>query len=406
MNINHPEIRKTNPLWDRLKKPIILITYTCVLVFLLFNMDVLWSIIAHGISLVVPFFAGMGIALVVNVFVKLYENYVFAFLNKKDSRLWKKCRRGVCVFLSFLTLLLILLGILFFVIPELISSITRFTANAPSYAARFSQEVYNLLSSLNITQDQINSLRLDWSSLISQATQFTTNLMTYAVNATMTVANGVFITAMSFIFSCYMLFGKERLTTNLKRVVYAFLPKIAAHQVVEIGILSNRIFSNFVRGLLTEAVVWFFLCYISMSLLGLPYALLLSTLVALCSMIPIIGPYISMFTGGFILLLVNPWNCATFIVMFLILQQIEGNLIYPRVVGTSVGLPGIWVLLSIIAFGNLLGIVGILLGIPITSIAYTLLKNATAYRLRDRNITTEQILRNDPDWSPEDDKAG
>ncbi len=402
--MNTKEILKKNKLLEQLKKPIILITYTAILIFLLFNMDVLWSIIAHGISLVIPFFVGMGIALVVNVFVKLYENYVFAFLNKRNYKIWKRFRRGVCVILSFLTLILIILGILLFVIPELISSITRFTANAPSYATRFSQELYRLLEKLNITQEQINSLHLDWNSLISQATQFTTNLMTYAVSATMTVANGVFITAMSFIFSFYMLFGKERLTTNLKRVVYAFLPKTLAHQVVEIGILSNKIFSNFVRGLLTEAVVWFFLCYISMSILGLPYSLLLSTLVALCSMIPIIGPYISMFTGGFILLLVNPWNCATFIIMFLILQQIEGNLIYPRVVGTSIGLPGIWVLLSIIAFGNLLGIAGILLGIPITSIVYTLLKNATTYRLRDKNITTDQILRNDPDWSPEDEE--
>lgn len=402
MNLNgNLEIQKRNAFWEKLKKPIILITYTCILIFLLFNMDVLWDIIAHGISLIVPFFAGMGIALVVNVFVKLYETYIFSFLNKKDSKIWKKCRRGVCVFLSFLTLILILLGILLFVIPELVSSVSRFTENAPSYATRFSKEFYGFLSRLNITQDQINSLRLDWSSLISQATQFTTNLMTYAVSATVTVANGIFITAMSFIFSFYMLFGKEKLTTNLKRVIYAFLPKSLARQIVDVGILTNRIFSNFVRGLLTEAVVWFFLCYISMSILQLPYALLLSTLVALCSMIPIIGPYISMITGGFILLLVNPWNCVTFIIMFLILQQIEGNIIYPRVVGTSVGLPGIWVLLSIIGFGNLLGIVGILLGIPTTSVVYTLLKNATAYRLRDRNITTEQILRNDPDWTEE-----
>ena len=139
-------------------------------------------------------------------------------------------------------------------------------------------------------------------------------------------------------------------------------------------------------------------CYIGVTIMQLPYSLLISSIVALCSLVPIIGPYISMFTAGFILLLVDPWYCVYYIVFFLLLQQFEGNVIYPRVVGTSVGLPGIWVLLAIILCGNMMGIAGILLGIPTFSVIYSLLRSFAKNRLAKKGITNEQILRNDPNY--------
>ena len=161
-----------------------------------------------------------------------------------------------------------------------------------------------------------------------------------------------------------MLFGKEKLTSHLKRLLYAFLPNRAARRTIEISSMANRIFSNFVRGQLTEACIWFFLVYIGLSILRLPYAVLISSIVALCSLIPIIGPYISMFTAGFILLLVNPWYTVTYIVFFLILQQ------------------------------NLFGIVGILLGIPTFSVLYALLRETVRRRLYKKALTKEKFQRN------------
>ena len=141
----------------------------------------------------------------------------------------------------------------------------------------------------NVTQEQINALKLDWSSILTQATQVTTNFMGSVFNITVNVANGIFIMAMSFIFCMYMLVNKEKLTTNLKRVMYAYLPNRVAKRTIDVAILSNKIFSNFVRGQLTEACIWFFLIYLGMTVLRLPYALLISAIVALCSLIPIIA---------------------------------------------------------------------------------------------------------------------
>lgn len=388
-----------------MKRAILLITYTVLLIFALFNVDKLLGTLLSVFSMAAPFFIGIAIAFVVNVFLKFYEEKVFAFLNRRNSKIWNKCRRAVCVVLSFLTLIIILGAIILFVIPELASSLQVLVNSAPTYINRLSNEIIKFLQKHNITQEQINSIKIDWPSVLSKVTQVTTDFMGSIFSITASVANGVFTMAMSFIFCMYMLFGKEKLISNLKRLLYAFLPSRVAKRTIEISSLSNRIFSNFVRGQLTESCIWFFLVYIGMNLLQLPYTILISCIVALCSLIPIIGPYISMFTAGFILLLVNPWYTLYYIVFFLILQQIEGNLIYPRVVGTSIGLPPIWVLLSIILCGNLFGILGILLGIPVFSILYTLLRDSTRRRLRARHLTRDQVMQNTPekpDESPAD----
>lgn len=379
------------------KKILFYITYTVILVFALFNLKEIRDTIGYFVGMLYPFLMGISIAFVVNVLLKFYEERVFAFLNRRGFRLWERCRRGVCVVLSFLTLILILTAIVVYVVPEFVASLMILVENAPVYVERLSREATRLLQEFNITQEQINSLAIDWSSLITKATELTTGLMDSVVVVTTSIANGVFIVAMGFIFCMYLLFGKEKIIGNLKRVLYAYLPRRAAHRLIEVGSLSNRIFSNFVRGQLTEACIWFGMIYIVLTfVLRLPYAVLISCIVALCSLVPIIGPYISMFTAGFILLLVNPWYTLTYIIAFLILQQIEGNVIYPRVVGTSVGLPGIWVLLAIIVCGNLMGIPGILLGIPTFSVIYTLLRQSTARRLRARHITSAQAIANNP----------
>lgn len=375
------------------KRIVLLITYTVLLIFALFNLDKLFGIFLSIFSLAAPFFIGIAIAFVVNVILKFYEEKVFSFLNKKNYKIWNKCRRAVCVVLSFLTLIIILGAIVLFVVPELVSSLEVLVKNTPGYINRLSNEIIRLLKKYDVTQEQINSIKIDWASLLSKATEVTTNFMGSVFSITASVANGIFTMAMSFIFCMYMLFGKEKLTGSLKRLLYAYLPNRVAKRTIDISSMANRIFSNFVRGQLTESCIWFFLVYIGLNILRLPYAVLISSIVALCSLIPIIGPYISMFTAGFILLLVNPWYTVTYLVFFLILQQIEGNLIYPRVVGTSIGLPPIWVLLSIILCGNLFGIVGILLGIPTFSVLYTLLRESVRSRLHRKGLTKEQILR-------------
>ena len=386
------------------KKILFYITYTVLLVFAVFNLPAILGAIGYVVGAIYPFLIGVCFAFVVNVLLKFYEERVFAFLNRKQLKWWKKIRRAVCVVLAFLTLALIVTGILVFVLPELGSSLERLVNNAPSYITRLSKEITDLLARHDIYIDQNSlfavdwtSLMENWTSLLEKATELTNGLMDSVVVVTTSIANGIFNTAMGFIFCVYMLFSKEKLLGGVKRVIYAFLPVRAAHRFIDVCALSNRIFSNFVRGQLTEACIWFAMIYVVLTfILRLPYAVLISTIVALCSLLPIIGPYISMFVACFILLLENPWYALTYLIAFLILQQIEGNLIYPRVVGTSIGLPPIWVLLAILACNYVFGVGGMLLGIPLFSVIYTLLKRATARRLRQRHITGAQAVHNSP----------
>ena len=259
MNVKLEEFFANKKLLRKIiKKILLIITFTVALIFALFNFDRVWGFITGAISLAAPFFIGIAIAFVVNVLLKFYEEKAFAFLNKRNGRIWKKIRRGVCIFLSFLTFVLVIGGIILFVVPELVNSVKVLTDNAPSYINRLMQETTKLLEKWNVTQEQINALKLDWSSILTQATQVTTNFMGSVFNITVNVANGIFIMAMSFIFCMYMLVNKEKLTTNLKRVMYAYLPNRVAKRTIDVAILSNKIFSNFVRGQLTgfSSSIW------------------------------------------------------------------------------------------------------------------------------------------------------
>ena len=276
-----------------LKKVLFVITFAALLVFVLIHISKVGDFFGFTINLAFPFFLGIAIAYIVNVLLKIYEKKVFFFLNKKGFKIWLKIRRGVCVVLSYLTVILVLSAIVIFVIPELAQSLKILTDNAPQYMNTISALATKYLQELNVTQEQINELKIDWGTLLTKVTQFTTNFVGSLFTVTVNVFNGIFTMAMSFIFSVYMLFGKEKITRNLKRVLYAFLPKHIAKEIIDVAILANRQFSNFVRGQLTESLVWFALAYLGTTILRLPYSLLLSTIVAFCSLIPIIGPYIS-----------------------------------------------------------------------------------------------------------------
>ena len=383
------------------KKIILILTYAIVLIFALFNLEKLRDLFFGALGLAGPFLLGIALAYILNVLVKLFEERVLSAFNKTKLKIWPKLRRVVAIILSFMILILLVLGIVFFVIPELGRSLTVLKDSIPGYINQMSDWIMKWLREFNITQEQINALKIDWASLLNQATQFTTNFVGSLFNVTMTVANGVFTTSMGFIFSVYMLYNKEKITRNLKRITYAYLPRRRAKKIIDVCILSNRIFSSFVRGQLTESLILGCLCYAGMTILQLPYALLIGSVVAIASLIPILGAWIGVIVGGFILLLVKPVYGLTFVIFLLILQQFEGNVIYPRVVGTSVGLPGIWVLFAIIVCGNLFGMVGILLGIPTCSVLYTLLRGDTKKRLQKKGITTEQVLANNPDSEPD-----
>ena len=345
-----------------------------------------------------PVAGGLVIAYILNVFVHFFEDIAFKPFEKSKSRVWKKLRRPVSVTLAYLVVILLVVFIVCFIIPSLVDSMSVLTVtiqrNLPIYANQAMAWANDIAQRYDLTFIQEFLREFNWSSLLNvlgDATKFTTEILSEVFNMTANVASGLFAMIMGFIFSVYMLSGKEKLIRGVKDSLRAFLPKRAASVAARVARLSNRVFFSFIRGQLTECVILGVLCYIGMSILRLDYALLISSVVALGALIPILGAYIGAGVGAFILLLVHPIDALIFVVFLVILQQVEGNLIYPRVVGSSIGLPPIWTIFAVTFWGGVMGIVGIWIGTPLTAIFYRLFREQVYARLpRSRQPEPEE----------------
>lgn len=383
---------------DRLKVGSILLVLAALLAMAVLHFDrVLGALNTLGNTLS-PVAGGLVIAYILNVFVHFFEDIAFKPFEKSKSRVWKKLRRPVSVTLAYLVVILLVVFIVCFIIPSLVDSMSVLTVtiqrNLPIYANQAMAWANDIAQRYDLTFIQEFLREFNWSSLLNvlgDATKFTTEILSEVFNMTANVASGLFAMIMGFIFSVYMLSGKEKLIRGVKDSLRAFLPKRAASVAARVARLSNRVFFSFIRGQLTECVILGVLCYIGMSILRLDYALLISSVVALGALIPILGAYIGAGVGAFILLLVHPIDALIFVVFLVILQQVEGNLIYPRVVGSSIGLPPIWTIFAVTFWGGVMGIVGIWIGTPLTATFYRLFREQVYARLpRSRQPEPEE----------------
>ncbi len=373
-----------------LRNGIILLSFGAFLVLLVLNAGRIWGALSKILSTASPAIYGIVLAYILNVFVHFFEDIAFRPFQKCKSPVWKKLKRPLSILLAYMVVLGVILFITCFIIPGLIESMSTIAETAqetvPVYVNTAVKWVNGFAAKYDLAflQDFLKSF--NWSSLFTNVTRVTTDFLASLMNVTFNVASGIFSAIMSFIFSIYMLFGKEKLLKSIRATLLAFLPYSAAKRISRVGALSNRVFFSFIKGQLTECVILGGLCYIGMSLLGLDYALLISSVVALGALIPILGAYIGAAVGVIILLLVHPIDALIFLIFLLCLQQIEGNLIYPRVVGSSIGLPPVWTLFAILFWGGILGIPGILIGTPLTAVIYQLLRNAVTVRLKEKSI--------------------
>lgn len=389
-----------------LRNGMILLVFAAVLVLVLMRFDQVWGAVLTVVGTVAPVFYGIVLAYILNVFVHFFEDVAFKPLRNVKSKLWKRVRRPLAVALAYLLVALVLVSIIAFIIPGLIESmgiladtvqqaVPGYVTSAMDWLNEFAQE-----NDLTFIQDFLRNF--NWSNVLSSASAVLRDFLSSLVGVTINVASGVFAAVMGFIFSVYMLMGKEKLLRGVKSTLLAFLPRPTAQKIGQIATLTNRMFFNFIRGQLLECVILGSLCYVGMSILQLDYALLISSVVTLGALIPILGAYIGAAVGVLILLLVHPIDALIFLIFLLILQQVEGNMIYPRVVGSSIGLPPLWTLFAVVFWGGVLGIPGILFGTPATAVIYQLLRTSVRTRLRQRNIDPK-----DPQFPlpPEEDEA-
>ncbi len=318
-----------------------------------------------------PLILGCVLAYVLNILMSFYEVKLF---GRFRSTRW--CR-PVCLVAAIVSLLAIVTAVFALVIPELVACIQLLISKLPSTIER----LVAYLGTLEfMSDDLINALNaIDWPSKITEIFSFLSSgigsVMDVVISTLSSLISGMVSTFMALIFCFYLLLGRDRLAQQSTRVLKRYVKRPVYEKLMYVlGVLNNA-FHRYITGQCIEAVILGVLCTIGMTLLRLPYATMIGALVGFTALIPIAGAYIGTLVGAFMILTVSPVKALIFLIFLAVLQQIEGNLIYPKVVGSSIGLPGIWVLAAVIIGGGMMGVVGMLLGVPLASTLYTLLRN-------------------------------
>lgn len=378
-----------------MKKLMVLIVFAAVCLTVSQHFSALGSALHFIIGILSPFLIGASMAFILNVPMHSVENLLFSS-PKVQQRISAPLRRGISLLLTFLLVIAVIAVLVLVIVPQLTSTIAGLGGTIQSFFTRTIAWGQEMFANDPELLHWINSISIDWTainweSILNKVGNFLKNGAGNVLTSTITVAKGFFsgvATAfVSFVFACYLLLQKEKLALQCRKVFFALFSTKTATRVVEICTLSHRIFSSFITGQCLEAVILGFMFFLTMTILGMPYALLVGCLIAVTALIPIVGAFIGCGVGAFLILMVSPMQALVFVVMFLILQQIEGNLIYPHVVGNSVGLPSIWVLAAVSIGGSLMGVLGMLTFIPLTSVLYTLFRGFVYQKLDEKNIS-------------------
>lgn len=375
---------------QRNTRKILFIVIIGIVVYLgLQNISSVASVFKTGLGIITPLLFGTALAYILNVPLRLIER-ILSIFDKR--RIMLKIKRPISIFLTFMLVAAILFLVMFLLIPQLGSTFESLseTEIIPKFFKRIPDWVRYWSDRFPQLEEWLVTLEIDWNSMGDNIINFVKNGTSSLVASTLSAISSVFSIAFNFIigliFSIYALANKEKLLGQAKRILYAYLPEPRADRLVYIGNLSNKTLSNFITGQLAEAVIIGLLCFIGMSIFRFPFALMSSVLVGFTALIPLFGAFIGTAIGAFMILMIDPLGALWFIVFILILQQIEGNLIYPRVVGTSVGLPAMWVLVAVTLGGSVMGLVGMLIFVPLSSVLYTLFRESVSDRLMAKRI--------------------
>ncbi len=348
-----------------------------------------WETIAGflGAALVAgaPLYLGCLVAYLVNILMQVYERVYFP---RKKSGFFAKSRRPVAMIGAFLTLIAIIVLIVSLVIPQLISCIQLLLSAIPGLMDKFLVWSQNL----HIFSEEWYAFlkNFDWESKLGEIVKMVTNgvgdVMGVAFKMVTSVISGTVTIFISLIFACYLLAAKDRLRLQLRRTVKCYLKPEWYRKCVYFLHTIHDSFHRYIVGQCTEAVILGGLCFLCMLLFRLPYAAMIGALIAFTALIPIAGAYIGATLGAIMILAVSPVKALMFLLLIVILQQLEGNLIYPRVVGASIGLPGIWVLAAVTIGGGIYGIWGMFLGVPLAAAFYRIVRDNVESRTKKENI--------------------
>ena len=368
-----------------------------VLYWLLHETQRMTALLKGGISILAPFIAGAVVAFILNVPMRAVEGWLKGVKNAGF-------RRALAMIITILLVILVLIGVFYLLIPQIINTVESLVDTLPDFFNRVYNQAMAFLAdhpeAMQWLSDNTDFEKLDWAGLVQKAISLITGSLTAIADKTLQLvlglSAGIFNAVLSIVFALYCLAKKETLARQARRLLYAILPEKAADEVVRILRMSNATFANFISGQCLEAVILGLMFAVCMSIFRMPYMPLVSVTIAVTALVPIVGAFAGCFVGAFFILIDSPVLAFWFVIMFLVLQQIEGNLIYPRVVGSSIGLPGMWVLVAVAVGGDLMGVGGMLLMIPLASVLYALTREFATKRLAKRDIDPAKLEAQPP----------
>ena len=380
---------------ENIKKIRGLILFTAVLVVCLWKYDVVLSVLKFILGVTFPFILGGAFAFVLNVPMNFLQRHLFPRKITQKSRALQKLARPAILVLVLLLVVGVVGLVLFVLIPQLGSTFGSLGRSIRIFIPQVQKWTEELFRDNAQISSWLQELNFDWNHIMEMGVSFFRNGAGSMLDSTITVARGIIsgLTTffIAFVFACYILLQKEKLNVQVRKVIFAFIPKGKAEALLEVCTLTYNTFSSFLTGQCVEAIILGTMFVVAMTVFHMPYALLVGLVIAVSALIPIFGAFIGCVIGAFLIFMVNPVQALGFIILFFVLQQIEGNFIYPHVVGNSVGLPSIWVLAAVSLGGSLMGVVGMLIFIPIVSVVYALFREVVYLKLKQHRIDPEEI---------------
>ncbi len=383
MNFNKENIRHIKEL----------IVFTLVLLIALWNYDLVLGAFGFVGNIVFPFLVGGAIAFVLNVPMSFLERNLFGNEKVQSKKQLKRISRPFSLVLTIVGVLGIIAVVMFVVIPQLGQTFVSLGRNIRRFIPQAMLWLEDLFENNQEILALISEMDMSWDKMINSVLEFfksgVGNVFDSTISVATSIVGSVTTFVIAFVFACYILLQKEKLHVQMKKILFAYLPERRVENILGVCSLTYKTFSNFLTGQCVEALILGTMFFVVMGIIRLPYALLVGVLIAFTALIPIFGAFIGCAVGAFLILMVDPWKAVIFVILFFVLQQIEGNLIYPKVVGNSVGLPSIWVLAAVSIGGSLMGVVGMLVFIPLVSVIYTLLRGDVYKRLGEKGIAVE-----------------
>lgn len=397
--------------WKNMKKIMLLIAFAIALFLGMQNIKPVVEFLQYILRIAYPFLVGLCIAFILNVPMRFIENKLFGVQKLQNNKIVRAIKRPASLLLTLLFVTGLIFVVIFLILPELGHSLSTFANYIPGVVGDIQKWIEDLWKTYPQLSEWVGTLEINWQNIANSALGFVQNLTGSLLDSTISVASGVIGSIINFfigfVFALYILCQKEKLGYHCRKVITAYARPKWAERIFKVTCLANDTFSNFLSGQCFEAVILGTMFFLAMTMFRFPYALMISVFIGFMALIPMFGAMIGIIIGAFLILIVNPGQMLWFLLLAVVLQQIEGNFIYPHVVGNSVGLPSVWVLVAVTVGMNLMGVTGMLIFIPICSVVYALFREAVAQRLhkKGREVPFETLQQQESKAeAPEDEK--